>query len=415
MSIVVIGVSHHTAALDVLGALAIPGDATPKALANLVERAHISEVVVLSTCTRTEIYALAEKFHGAYDDVREFLSAHSNLPPAAFADSLIVEHDEAAVAHLFRVAAGLESVVPGEHEILGQLRAAADAAREAGTCGATLDHLFRRAVEVGRRARSETGIGRSVASVSQAAVIMADARIGGLADRRVAVVGAGEMGRGMASLLAGYAVADLVVLNRDRARADALAAEAGGRAVPLGSLAEVISGVDVVVTSTGSPLPLIDTEALDGRGGTPLLLVDIAVPRDVDPSVRQIDGVDLLDMDDLDEFVQHGRDRRSREIPDVERIVAEELDRYGIDRRSRAVAPLVTALRRQAEEFRIGELERFASALESMDDDQREIVEAVTKGLVGKLLHEPTVRLKSTAGSAAGERLARSLTELFDL
>ena len=427
MSVVVVGLNHRTVALPVLERMTVSSERLPKALADLRSRDHVSEAVVLSTCMRTEVYLVAEGFHGALADVRNFLSELGYVAPEDFSDHLYSYYADAAVAHLFKVAAGLDSAVVGETQILGQVRHAWERAHAEGVAGATLSALFRSALEAGKRARSETGIARGTTSVSQAAVQLASERLGGLAGRSILVLGAGEMGEGLATALAGTAgpggrrdgPAEVLVANRNRTRAAALAARVGGRAVGFGELATALEEVDVLLTSTGSPTVVVEASDLEevvaARRGRPLLVVDVAVPRDVDPAAGRIDGVTLLDMDDLRRFAEAGVAERRREIARVQEILAEEVERYLASSAERTAAPTVGAFRRQAEAVRRAELERFAGRLESLDPHQREVVEALTRGIVGKLLHEPTVRLKAAAGSPRGERLAESLRALFDL
>lgn len=419
MSVVVIGLNHRTAPLEILERMAVADADLTKALHELCGRQHLSESVLLSTCNRIEVYAVAEKFHGGYQDIRSFLSEQAFLAPEAFSDHLYVHYDEAAVAHLFAVAAGLDSAVLGESEILGQVGAAWDDARREGASGPTLNLTFRHALEVGKRVRTETGIGRGVASVSQAAVAMAADRLGPLAGRRVLVLGAGDMAAGMTAALSRAGVADVAVANRTPSGAAELAARVGGRAVSLSRLPEHLAEVDVLLTSTGAPSIMVGHDelavALERRGGRPLLVVDIAVPRDVDPTAGELPGVTLLDMDDLRAFVEVGVRERRRESALAQRILDEELDRFRALATAREVAPLVAGLHQRAEEIRRGELDRHARVLEDLDAVQRETLEAVTRAVVAKLLHEPTVRLKDAAGNARGDRLAEALRDLFDL
>jgi glutamyl-tRNA reductase len=310
-------------------------------------------------------------------------------------------------------------VVLGESEILSQVKTAWERAREEGHAGPSLSALFRHALEVGKRARSETGIGRHVTSLSQAAVSMASERLGGLSGARILLLGAGDMGESMAVALAGAGASEVLVANRTWDRAVALAARVGGRAVELGGLLDALREVDVLLTSTGAPAVVVDRTELvpviEARDGRPLLVVDIAMPRDIDPSVGELPGVTLLDLDDLRSFAEVGRDRRRKEVTRVRAIVAEEVARF-LDRDSaRAVVPAISALRDRAELIRGDELVRFRGRLEGLDARQREAVEALTKGIVNKLLHEPTVRLKDAAGSTRGERLAAALRDLFGL
>jgi glutamyl-tRNA reductase len=419
MSVVVIGLNHRSIDLDRLGRMTVADTDLPKSLADLASRANIAEAVVLSTCNRVEVYVLAERFHGAYDDVRQYLCDASHLPPEDFADALYVHYDLDCARHLFEVTSGLDSAVVGEAEVLGQVRNAWEAAREAGTAGPALNLLFRHALEIGKRARTETSIGRHIASVSSAAVSMASERLGGLEGSRILVLGAGEMAHGMVRSLAGSGVAEVVVANRTWERSVELAAQVGGRAVRLAELADALTDVDLLLTGTGATdlmLAHADLAAImAARPTRPMLVVDVAVPRDVDPSVVDIDGVTLLDMDDLRDFAEAGLVARRGEIAMVRDLVSVEVDRYGAVSSAREVAPLVSALRQRAEDLRRGELERFSSRLSDLDERQRDAVEALTLGIVAKLLHEPTVGLKEAAGSPRGERLAESLRHLFDL
>jgi len=419
VSVVVIGLNHRTVPLDLLERMTVDDARLGKALHDVATRDHVSEAVVLSTCNRLEIYVVAERFHGAYEDIRNFLSETAFLPPEQFGDHLYVQYDEDAVAHLFRVAAGLDSAVVGEAEILGQVRGAWERARSEGTAGSQLNMLFRHAVEVGKRARTETGIARHVASVSTAAVAMAADRLGGLEGRKVLVLGAGEMGEGMVHALADAGVAELCVANRTWERAEALATKVGGRAVRLADLGDTLAGVDVLLTGTGASSMMLEhgdlVRVMSDRDGRSLVVVDVAVPRDVDPSAGDLPGVQLLDMDDLRTFVEAGLAERRREVDAVRSIVDEELDRFVAMSSAREVAPLVKELRDRAEGMRTAEVERYASKLQGLDADQADVVDALTRAIVAKLLHDPTVRLKDAAGSVRGERLADSLRELFDL
>ncbi|HET6952786.1 MAG TPA: glutamyl-tRNA reductase [Acidimicrobiales bacterium] len=419
MSVVVIGLNHGTAPLDLLERMAIGDGQMPKALHDLCTRENISESLVLSTCNRTEVYAVAERFHGAYSDIRGFLADFSYLPPEDFSDHLYVHYDSAAVAHLMSVTAGLDAAVLGECEIQGQVKLAWERARDEGTAGPSLNLLLRHALEAGKRARTETGIARNIASVSQAAVAMAGERLGGVAGRTVMVLGAGEMGEGMAVALAGAGVGDVLVANRTQARAVELAARVGGRPVPLVELPERLTEIDVLLTSTGSRAPMIERADLEpvmaARTDRPLLIVDIAVPRDVDPAVAEVPGVMLLDMDDLRGFAAAGVAERRREVASVEAILNQELERYLGAISAREVAPMIVALRRRAEALRSAELDRLRGRYDDLDERQLDLVEAVTRGLVAKLLHQPTVVLKDAAGSPRGDRLVAALRELFEI
>ncbi len=418
MSVVVIGLNHRSTPLDLLERMTIGDAALPKALHDLTSRTDVSEAVVLSTCNRTEVYAVAERFHGAYQDIRDFLAEVAFLAPEDFSDHLYVHYDAPAVAHLFGVAAGLDSAVLGESEILGQVKHAWERARDEEAAGPALNLLFRHALEAGKRARTDTSIGRHTTSVSQAAVAMAAERLGGLAGRRGLVVGAGEMGEAMALGLA-KAGTELSIANRTWDTAVALAERTGGRAVRLGELTACLADLDVLLTSTGAASPLLEADelspVLEARRGRPLLIVDIAVPRDVDPAVGELPGVTLLDMDDLRAFAATGVQARAGEVEGVRSILDEELERYLGASSAREVAPIIVALRERADALRQAELERYRAKLADLDPSQHEAVEALTRGIIGKLLHDPQLALKDAAGSPRGDRLVAALRDLFAL
>ncbi len=418
MSIVVIGVNHRTGSLALLERVAVTVESLPKAIASLTSRVNIREAVVLSTCNRTEVYAVAERFHGAYADIRDFFCELGGLSPDQLHPHLYSQHDDAAVSHLFEVAAGLDSAVLGETEILGQVRHAWEFAQTEGGAKATLNLLFRHAIETGKRARTETGISRSTTSVSHAAVEMANEHLGSLHGRRVLVVGAGEMGEGVAVALVAAGAADITVTNRTESRAEHLAQRVNGTVVPFHSLGDAIAQVDVLLTCTGSGSVLIERDTVHAaRAGvdSPLLVVDIAVPRDVDSAVADLAGVTLLDLDNLRDWAAKGIEKRSAEAESVRLIVGEEVERFAIDVTARQAAPLVAQLHEHAEAIRLAELERFASRLANLEPTQRAAVEAITKGIIAKLLHTPSVRLKEDVGTPSGERNAAAVHDLFDL
>jgi len=418
VSLVVVGLNHRNAPVDLLERMSVPGRSLPKALHALVSREHLAEAVLLSTCNRTEVYVRATLFHPGVDDVRHFLAETAGLDPDDLAELLYTFHDDAAVTHLFAVAAGLDSMIIGEHEILGQVREAWRAADTEGTAGALLQRTFRQAIEVGKRARTETEIGRHAVSISSAAVTLATERLGTLDGRRVLVIGAGDVGQRMAVALAGAGVGEIVVANRTPGRGEALAERVGGRAIGLDDIPAALAGADVVLSSTSADHVLIERadveDAMRRRDDRAMLVVDVAVPRDVDPGVAQVFGVTLLDIDALRALGEQSLQQRRAEIGRVREIIADELERYRIDRSAREVAPLVTALRARIEELRVSELERLGGELAD-DPTMRATLDAVTRGLVNKLLHEPTVRLKDAAGTARGDLFADALVELFAL
>lgn len=419
MSVALVGLNHRTVPLASLEPFIVAPVDLPKALSDLMDRPHLDEVVVLSTCMRTEVYAVVNRFHGAMADIREFLAAWSGQPPEEFSGHLYPYFDEAAVAHLFRVACGLDSASVGEPEVLGQVRSAWEVARHERACGPLLGTTFNHAVQAGKRARTETGISRGSTSVSYAAAELAGIALGGLEGKRALVVGLGEVGETAARALAEPGTLDDVVLvNRTAARARRLADELGGRSVAWADLPGAVACSDVVVCSTAGEGLLLDEaavrQAVAQRPHRPMVLVDLAVPRDVDPAVAGLTGVTLFNMDDVARYVSSNVGDRQSEIPAVERIVAEELQRYNLSIAARSVAPLVARLHERAEEVRRAELARFA-ARNGDTQAGTEAVDALTRRIVSKLLHEPTVNLKAAAGTARGDVLAEALRDLFDL
>lgn len=418
MSLLVVGVNHRSGPLPLLERLTVAPEHLAKRVSGLAMRDNIREAVVLSTCNRTEVYVVAERFHGAYADIRDFLCELGELDVDELSPHLFSAHDSAAVHHLFEVAAGLDSAVIGEGEILGQIRTAWEVARDESAARASLNLLMRSAVETGKRARTETAIGRGTASVSHAAVEMLSDVVGDLTDKHVTVVGAGSMGEGVAVALHKAGGADICVVNRSPERGAALAERIGATAVPFDRLDAALSSADVVVASTGAGVPVITTDVLArvrADSQRPLHIIDIAVPRDVEPEVAALDGVEVLDLDDLRDWADRGRAKRAKEADLVRTIVAEEVENYGVEQTARQAAPLVASMHQAAEAVRSSELERFANRLNELSDADRATVEALTKGIVSKLLHVPSIRLKSDAGTPQGDRNAAAVRDLFDL
>ncbi len=419
MSVVVIGINHRTSPLAVLERVAVNREAMPKALDALVSKDNIREAVVLSTCNRTEVYAVTERFHAAYADIAEFFCELGGLVADELNQHLYSQHDDAAVRHLFEVSCGLDSAVIGENEILGQVRDAWSSAQAVGASRSTLNLLFRHALETGKRARTETGISRSTTSISFAAVEMSRQFLGTLAHRKVLIIGAGEMGEGVAKALAANPTTQVTVVNRTISRSRELAERLGAATRPLEELHEAVLDTDVVVTCIGAGTFVLDVEEMeslmDRRAGRSIFIMDIAVPRDVEESVGTLAGVELRNLDDLRDWARKGVEQRAGEAEKVRLIVTDEVERYLLDSSARQAAPLVAALHAGAETVRQSEMDRFAKKLAGLTEEQRDVVEALTRGITAKLLHEPSVRLKESAGTPQGERLADTVRDLFDL
>ncbi|MDA8381182.1 MAG: glutamyl-tRNA reductase [Actinomycetota bacterium] len=435
MSLVAVGVTQEEAPLDVFERLSIPDADIAKVLRRLRDDGNVQEAVVLSTCVRTEIYAVVDRFHDGITALQEFLRERSESSKelfgdgtcALFGDGIGALFDDAVPNHLFAVAAGLASPVPGETEVLGQVRRAWTAATEEGASGPVLSGLFRHALQVGKRVRTETAIARGVTSLSHAAVALARSRSGGsLAGRRVVVAGAGEMATGIVGSLAsgeagatGEPAIGLVVANRTFESARRLASTASGRGTSLASLGAELADADVLFTSLAVPAPVLDAAAVAAARpqGTvrELLVVDIGVPRNVDVDVDDIEGVTLLDMEDLRSFVDASIDGRRQEVDKAQAIVDEEVERYRAALAGRAAVPVVAALRERAEQIRRMEVAGYRARLEGLDDKQLDAVESLTRKILAKLLHAPTVHLKDAAGTPGGERLIEALRSLFEL
>jgi glutamyl-tRNA reductase len=424
LSVIVVGLEQHQVPLDVLEKVAITEDDLGKVVAGLRDRANLAEVVVLSTCMRTELYAVVDRFHEGVTDLQELLAAMAGAPVDTFDESWTVLFDDAVAGHLFEVAAGLRSSVLGETEVLGQVRRALERAEAEHASGPVLSGLFRHAVATGRHVRSTTAIAQGTTSLSHVAVELAASRMeGSLAGRHVVVVGAGEMGEGMVGALGGRAdPAQVVVANRTIERASALAARVGGEGVGLDGLADALSAADVVFVSTAAALPVLDPELLGPAAAAraagrraPLVIIDLGVPRNVDPAVADITGIDLLDMDDLTEHAERAMAGRRAELSAAQTIVAEEVERYRAEERARGAAPVVSSLRARVEELRRSELERHRARRAELDERQWQEVDSVVRDVLAKLLHHPTVAVKEAAGTPRGERLVEALRTLFDL
>nr|WP_042182459.1 glutamyl-tRNA reductase [Kibdelosporangium sp. MJ126-NF4]CEL14999.1 Glutamyl-tRNA reductase [Kibdelosporangium sp. MJ126-NF4]CTQ93405.1 Glutamyl-tRNA reductase (EC 1.2.1.70) [Kibdelosporangium sp. MJ126-NF4] len=417
MSVLAVGVSHRTADVDLLERVVVPADRVDKVLADLVQCAGVSEAILVSSCNRVEVYAVVEAFHGGLSDVVEVLSRHSGQPISSLYQHLYVHYAGAAVEHLFTVTAGLDSMVVGEAQILGQVRTAYNVAREQGTVGRVLHELTQKALRVGKRAHSETDLDQAGGSVVSEALSDAETVLNGLAGRKALVVGAGSMGGLAVATLRRAEIGSVVIANRSRANGSRLAgrlAEDGvpASAVGLEDLADHIAEADLVVSCTGAITAVIRRTHIVKRA-KPLVICDLGLPRDVEHGVSDIDGVTVVDLESLK--------RRLADAPSGQgaaraaQIVAEEVQAYLAAQRSAEVTPTVTALRRRAAEVVDAELLRLDSKLPELDGVVREELARTVRRVVDKLLHTPTVRVKQLAANPAGAGYADALRELFAL
>ncbi len=395
MTLTVVGLSHHVANVDLRERVTLDLDAAA-ALARAA-----GDAVCLSTCNRTELYV-------AGGDESEVTALLEGVAGESLDGVLYTLHGEAAALHLFRVAAGLDSLVPGEGEILGQVRAAF----EAVSAGPLLDRVFRQALTVGKRVRAETAIGESPASVSSAAAALVAQVFGDLTGRPVLLIGAGRMGELAAGNLASRGARIAYVANRTLSAGRQLADRFGGSAIALADVPAHLGEVDVVISSTGSADRVLRAADVPARRGRPLFFVDIAVPRDLDPAIASLDGCFLYDIDDLEAVVAETLAGRRAEATRAEQLVAEEATRFRSWQASLEVVPAIASLRARAEEIRQGEL---AKAEPRLSERERQALDSVTTQILNKLLHLPTVRMKEAAVTADGAVYADAVRHLFGL
>jgi glutamyl-tRNA reductase len=419
MHLLLLGVSHKTAPVDVRERLDFSSRDLGAAVEALATRPSALESVVLSTCNRCEVYVASENPAQARDEIIDFLSRYHSLPPDSFLPHLFSLGDDAAAKHLFRVSAGLDSLVVGEPQILGQVKDAFETAAGRRCTGPMLSKLFHWSFGVGKRVRSETALGEGAVSISFAAVTLARKIFGQLTGRRVLVIGAGEISSLTAEHLRAQGVGEIVVTSRTAGHAEALAAAVGGRAARWEDVPLLLTAADIVVTATGSQRPILTrahVEATTGRHRTdPLFIIDLAVPRDVEAAVGDIEQVFLYNVDDLQSIVQENLSRRSREIAHAETIVAEELLKFATWQRSRGAVPTVVALRQRFDAIRRSELQRLEGKLAGLSPDARVRVDEVTRLIVEKLLLEPTEQLKALPDEETQVAYTEAVNRLFRL
>jgi glutamyl-tRNA reductase len=427
MSLLVVGLSHRSAPVDVLERVALSAVDAGKVLGQLLEREHVAEALLLSTCNRVEVYTVVTAFHGGLADITDVLAGQSAVALDELSDHLYVHYAAAGVEHLFSVAAGLDSMVVGEPQILGQLRSAYAGAEQAGSVGRTLHEVVQQALRAGKRVHAETGIDAAGASVVREALAAVAAELvaaggGGLAGRRVLVLGAGSMGGLATAALRRAAVAEIVLANRTQASAQRLAAlcEADGtpaRAVGLHETTGVLAEVDVVMCCTGATGAVLGVDQIASVAGgrrSPLVVCDLGLPRNVEPGVGQVPGVTLLDLSTVAQRLEH-QGSGSSAVRTAHDLIAREVRDYLAAQRAAEVTPTVAALRKRAAEVVDAELLRLAGRLPDLDAAVRDELARTVHRVVDKLLHAPTVRVKQLAETGGGEAYAAALRELFEL
>jgi glutamyl-tRNA reductase len=422
--ILLVGVNHTTAPVALRGRLAINGTALIDALTHFgPSNGHgpnlLPEAVILSTCNRLEIYAITEDIRQGREILINFLSQNRQVPLEEFANALYVKADADAVTHVTQVACGLDSMVIGEPHILGQVIEAYRTALSRNATGPLLNTFFRHAIQAGKRARTETAISQYAISVPAAAAALAEQEMDSLDGRVVLIMGAGEMGQIAARSLIARGASGIIVANRTYERAVMLARELDGEAMTFDRQAEALVRADIVVTATDAPHVLVTPEkvmaAMAQRPDKPMLIIDIAVPRDTDPAVADIPGIRLFDIDNLRGVVNGNLAARQREIPRVEAIADEEAAAFMSWFHALGVVPTIADLRQRAEDIKAYELDKALRRLGNLDEHERQVIAALAQGLVNKLLHEPTVRLKQQAAQGNGYLYTEVVRELFGL
>lgn len=420
MQFSLIGLNHRTAPVEVREKLSFPEAALPEALRAVASLPNVREAMILSTCNRVEIMARSEGDAGnAIPDMVQFL-AHYHQRPHAQVEPYLYQHEQAAaIRHIFRVAASLDSMIVGEAQILGQVKEAYAIARNAGTLRGPLDEALTRSFHVAKRVRTETGIATSAVSVSYAAVELAKKIFGSLTDKKVLLVGAGKMSELAARHLVSSGATQIAVANRSPERAEELAAGLGGRAVPFEKMREAAAQCDIVLTSTGASNYLI-TKAdvqrmLAERKNRPMFLIDIAVPRNIDPAINKLDNIFLYDIDDLQQVVSANLKEREKEALTAEQIAIEEAEKFLHWLKTLDVVPTIVDLQAQLEQVRQQEMARAASQLGTLTPVQREAVEALTRGLMNKVAHAPIHHLKTLAQQPDGLKVVGTIRRIFNL
>jgi len=416
MSVLVVGVSHKTAPVSVLERVALDTDAVAKLVRDVADSEHVLEATALATCNRIEVYAEVDRFHGSVETVSRLLCRHAGQSPEDIVPHLYVHYDDGAVSHLFNVASGLDSMVVGEGQILGQTRDALRLGQETGTIGPALNVLFQQALRVGKRAHAETDIDLAAPSLVTAALDRATEHVGRVAGRRVVVVGAGAMASLAVSTVARLGAADVVIANRTDAHAARLAEQYDGRVAALTEIDREIAAADILISCTGAAglvLSLGQVAAARNHATEPLAVLDLALPHDVDPAVAELPGIALIGLARLAEELQGGR--AGTDVAAVRDIVAEEISAFLAARRSASVTPTVVALRTMATGVVEAEVERLLMRLPDLDPQTRAEIELSIRRVADKLLHQPTVRVKELANESGAISYAAALAELFAL
>ena len=417
MSVLVVGVSHNSAPVSLLERVALDDDGVHKLIDDAAALEHVTEVAVISTCNRVEVYAEVDRFHGSVEAVSRLLVDRAGEATEAMLPHLYVHYDDGAVSHLFQVAAGLDSMAVGEGQVLGQTREALRLGQELGTVGPALNLLFQQALRVGKRSRAETGIDQVAPSLVTAGLERSDAVVGAIAGKDVVVVGAGAMAGLAVATVRRTGAGRVTVVNRTAARADRLAGEHDAVPAGLDALPNALATADVLIACTGATGVIVTHDMLARAraeaGDRPLAVIDIALPHDVEPSAADLPGVTLIGLEQLGAILQHTE--VGREVVEVRRIVADEVAAFLAARRQSSVTPTVVALRSMATSVVDAEMARLDARLPGLDQAARDEIRQAVRRVADKLLHEPTVRVKELADQQGAVSYAAALAELFAL
>lgn len=419
MAIAVIGVNFKTAPVEIRERIVFHEEKLPQALKELSNILHVEETVILSTCHRSEIYVAGPNLPRKDHSIIRFLQNIFNLSEEECLPFIYRYHEERAVRHIFNVASGVDSMVLGEAQILGQVKQARQLAETYGTIGRILDRLFRAAIEVGKRCRHETTLGENSGSVSHAAVLLAKRIFSTLEGRTALIIGAGEMGRLTAKSLVKEGLTDIWVTNRTISRAETLAKEFNGKAINFSDFLQHLWKVDIVISSTGAPHYILHSDvvkqAILERRNAPMFLIDLAMPRDLDPKINQIGNVYLYDLDDLEEVVTEENRERETAILQVRQFIETELIKFFSWYHSLGAVPIIKALKEQVEDIRQEETNKFLLKFPDLSLKERTALEALTKGIINKIVHQPLVQLKEFAAEPEGWKYLETAKALFDL
>ena len=416
MNIQLLGVNHKTAPVEIRERLAIPPTRLGEACARLAQHPGIEEGMVLSTCNRVEILAATQNGSA---DLRDFLAQYSGMDISGMERHLYEYREREAMRHLFRVAASLDSMIVGEPQILGQVKEAYAVARQVGAVRSELEALLSRAFAVAKRVRTETSVGSSATSVASAAVALAKEIFGSLAGKQVYLVGAGKMSELAAQHLMAHGAGAIFVANRTHEHAVSLAERFGGQAILFEDLYETADRADIVITSTGAPFAIFRREHgerfLQRRKNKPMFFIDIAVPRDVDEGMSRLDGIFVYDIDDLQSVVSSNLEGRAREAERANQIIESELDRFAARMSSRQLVPTILSLQEHMENIRQAEVDKIRGRLGKLTPEQESAIEALTRGIVNKVLHTPITALKSSLQSAQPATVLEVVQKMFNL